>query len=190
MSVFSTFGYNAVAYGTPLIIAMLFQQGPLVTILSALVINLGFGAAGGLLGVALINRVGARRMTIIGFAIQAASLLVLAAVGIPSGALVIIAIAMLAAFVFAQAGGPGANLMSYATLSYPTRLRGVGVGFNEAVKRVFSIVSLVFFPVLAASLSTGVFWIVALAPLAGLVSLLVIKWDPTGKDVDAEDQLS
>lgn len=190
VSVFSTFGYNAVAYGTPLIIAMLFQQGPLVTILSALVINLGFGAAGGLLGVALINRVGARRMTIIGFAIQAASLLVLAAVGIPSGALVIIAIAMLAAFVFAQAGGPGANLMSYATLSYPTRLRGVGVGFNEAVKRVFSIVSLVFFPVLAASLSTGVFWIVALAPLAGLVSLLVIKWDPTGKDVDAEDRLS
>ncbi|QMU97059.1 MFS transporter [Microbacterium esteraromaticum] len=189
VSVFSTFGYNAVAYGTPLIIAMLFQQGPLVTILSALVINLGFGAAGGLLGVGLINRVGARRMTIIGFAIQAASLLVLAIVGIPTGALVTISIAMLAAFVFAQAGGPGANLMSYATLSYPTRLRGVGVGFNEAIKRVFSIVSLVFFPVLAASLSTGVFWIVALAPLAGLVSLLLISWDPTGKDVDAEDQL-
>ncbi|HWU30895.1 MAG TPA: MFS transporter [Microbacterium sp.] len=188
VSVFSTFGYNAVAYGTPLIIAMLFQQGPLVTILSALVINLGFGAAGGLLGVGLINRVGARRMTIIGFAIQAASLLILAFVGIPTGALVIISIAMLAAFVFAQAGGPGANLMSYATLSYPTRLRGVGVGFNEAVKRVFSIVSLVFFPVLAAALSTGVFWIVALAPLAGLISLLVIRWDPTGKDVDAEDQ--
>lgn len=188
VSVFSTFGYNAVAYGTPLIIAMLFQQGPLVTILSALVINLGFGAAGGLLGVGLINRVGARRMTIIGFAIQATSLLILAFVGIPTGALVIISIAMLAAFVFAQAGGPGANLMSYATLSYPTRLRGVGVGFNEAVKRVFSIVSLVFFPVLAAALSTGVFWIVALAPLAGLISLLVIRWDPTGKDVDAEDQ--
>lgn len=190
VSVFSTFGYNAVAYGTPLIVAMLFHQGPLVTILSALVINLGFGAAGGILGVGLINRIGARRMTIIGFAIQAASLLLLAVVGIPTGALVLVSIAMLAAFVFAQAGGPGANLMSYATLSYPTRLRGVGVGFNEAVKRVFSIVSLVFFPVLAAALSTGVFWIVALAPLAGLISLLIIKWDPTGKDVDAEDQLA
>jgi len=187
VSVFSTFGYNAVAYGTPLIISMLFQQGPLVTILSALVINLGFGAVGGILGVRIVNKVGARKLTILGFAIQATSLLILAFVGIPSGALVIISIAMLAMFVFAQAGGPGANLMSYATLSYPTRLRGVGVGFNEAVKRVFSIASLVFFPVLAASLSTGVFWIVALAPLAGLISLLIIKWDPTGKDVDAED---
>ena len=190
VSVFSTFGYNAVAYGTPLIIATLFQQGPLVTILSALVINLGFGAVGGLLGVRIVNRFGARRITIVAFAIQAASLLILAAVGIPTDALVVVSIAMLAMFVFAQAGGPGANLMSYATLSYPTRLRGVGIGFNEAIKRVFSIASLVYFPVLAAALSTGVFWIVALAPLAGFLSLLLIKWDPTGKDVDAEDQLA
>lgn len=188
VSVFSTFGYNAVAYGTPLIVSLLFQQGPLVTILSALVINLGFGAVGGILGVRIVNRFGARRITIVAFAIQAASLAVLAIVGVPAGALVIISIAMLALFVFAQAGGPGANLMSYATLSYPTRLRGVGVGFNEAIKRVFSIVSLVFFPVLAAALSTGVFWVVALAPLAGFLSLLVITWDPTGKDVDAEDR--
>src|SRR5690606_40574327 len=74
----STTLFRSVAYGTPLIVAMLFHQGPLVTILSALVINLGFGAAGGILGVGLINRIGARRMTIIGFAIQAASLLLLA----------------------------------------------------------------------------------------------------------------
>lgn len=187
VSVFSTIGYNAIAYGTPLIISLLFLQSQMVTIVSALVINLGFGAIGGILGVVAINRAGARRLTLIGFVVQAASLLVLAAVGVPAGALVVVALAMLAVFVFAQAFGPGANLMSYATLSYPTRLRGVGVGFNQAVQRGFSILSLLFFPVLAAAVSSNVFWILGIAPLVGAVAVAVIRWDPTGKDVDQED---
>lgn len=187
VSVFSTIGYNAVAYGTPLIISLLFLQSEMVTIVSALVINLVFGAVGGIVSVISVNRAGARRLTLIGFAVQAASLFVLAAVGVPSGALVIVALAMLAAFVFAQAFGPGANLMSYATLSYPTRLRGVGVGFNQAVQRSFSILSLLLFPVLAAAVSTNVFWILALAPLIGAIAIALVKWDPTGKDVDQED---
>ena len=187
VSVFSTFGYNAVAYGTPLIISTLFKQGPLVTIVSSLVVNLVVGVGGGLLGVALVNRVGARKMALTGFALQASSLIVLALVGAPTGALVALAVAMIALFIFAQASGPGAQLMNYATLSYPTSLRGVGVGFNEAVKRVFSIVSLVFFPVLSAALATGVFWVVALFPLLGVLALALIRWDPTGRDVDAEE---
>lgn len=186
VSVFSTFGYNAVAYGTPLIISMLFERSPLVTIMSSLVINLGFGVGGGLLGVALVSKVGSRRMALVGFALQSIALLVLALVGTPSGALVVISVAMLALFIFAQAGGPGAQLMSYATLSYPTTLRGTGVGFNEGVKRVFSIVSLIWFPVLAASMKTGVFWAILVFPLLGVLSLALIRWDPTGFDPDAE----
>lgn len=186
VSVFSTFGYNAVAYGTPLIITTLFQQGPLVTILSSLVVNLVFGLLGGLLGMSVVNVLGSRKVTLVGFAIQAAALVVLAVIGVPHNALVIVAVAMLAAFIFAQAGGPGANLMNFATLSYPTRLRGIGVGFNQGTLRAFSIVSLLAFPVLSASLGTGVFWIVACAPLLGVISLALIPWDPTGKDVDAE----
>ncbi len=187
VSVFSTFGYNAVAYGTPLIISTLFQRGPLVTIVSSLVINLGFGVGGGLLGVALVSKAGSRRLALVGFSLQAASLLVMALIGTPSGPLVMVAVAMLALFIFAQAAGPGAQLMSYATLSYPTSLRGTGVGFNEGVKRVFSIVSLIFFPVLATSLSTGVFWVILVFPLMGVVALTMIKWDPTGFDPDAEE---
>ncbi|WP_029145808.1 MFS transporter [Microbacterium luticocti] len=187
VSVFSTIGYNAVAYGTPLIISLLFLQSEMVTIVSALVINLGFGAAGGILSVVAVNRVGARRLTLIGFAVQTASLGCLALVGVPTSAVVVVALAMLAAFVFAQSFGPGANLMSYATLSYPTRLRGVGVGFNQAVQRTFSILSLLFFPVLTAALSTNVFWLLACAPLAGVIAIAAIRWDPTGKDVDGED---
>ncbi|GAB2538663.1 MFS transporter [Brachybacterium huguangmaarense] len=186
VSVFSTFGYNAVAYGTPLIITTLFHQGPLATILASLTINLVFGLAGGLVGMSLVSRFGSRRMTMAGFTIQAAALPTLAILGVPSSALVLVAVAMLAAFIFAQAGGPGANLMNFATLSYPTRLRGIGVGFNQGTLRTFSIISLLTFPILAAQLGTGVFWIVALAPLAGALSLLVNPWDPTGRDVDAE----
>ncbi|MDN6605286.1 MFS transporter [Brevibacterium sp.] len=184
VSVFSTFGYNAVAYGTPLIITTLFHQTPLVTIIASLVINLGFGAIGGLLGMSIVNRFGTRRITLVGFAIQAAALALLAIVGIPTGALVLVSVAMLAAFVFAQAGGPGANLMNYATLSYPTRLRGIGIGFNQSVLRAFSIVSLIMFPILAGSMGTGVFWIVACAPLAGAIAVGIVKWDPTAKDVE------
>lgn len=186
VSVFSTFGYNAVAYGTPLIITTLFHQTPLVTIIASLVINLGFGAIGGLLGMTIVNRFGTRRITLVGFVIQAVSLALLAIVGIPTGALVLVSVAMLAAFVFAQAGGPGANLMNYATLSYPTRLRGIGIGFNQSVLRAFSIVSLIMFPILAGSMGTGVFWIVACAPLAGAIAVGIVKWDPTAKDVEGE----
>ena len=94
---------------------------------------------------------------------------------------------MLAAFVFAQAGGPGANLMNYATLSYPTRLRGIGIGFNQSVLRAFSIVSLIMFPILAASMGTSVFWVVACAPLAGVIAVCLVTWDPTAKDVESDE---
>ncbi|GAB3762791.1 MFS transporter [Microlunatus parietis] len=190
VSVFSTFGYNAVAYGTPLIISTLFQQGPLITIGSSLVINLLFGVGGGLVGVALVSKAGARRLALVGFALQAAALLILAVVGIPTGPLIAVAVGMLALFIFAQAGGPGAQLMSYATLSYPTSLRGTGVGFNEAVKRVFSVISLFFFPILAGALQSGVFWIIAIFPMLGVLALLVFRWDPVGVDTDAEEYRS
>ncbi|MFP3608087.1 MFS transporter, partial [Paraburkholderia sp. SIMBA_053] len=50
-----------------------------------------------------------------------------------------------------------------------------------------STVSLFLFPVLAAALHTRVFWIIAVAPLCGLRALRVIRWEPSGYDVDAED---
>jgi MFS family permease len=184
--VFSTFGYNAVGYGLPLIITTLFQQGPLVTIISSLVINLCFGAVGGFVCAGIVDRLGSRRVTLIGFVVQAVALAILAAVGVPAGGLVIVSIAMLAVFIFMQAAGPGTNLMNYATLSYPARLRGIGIGFNQAVLRTFSVVSLIFFPVVSAALSMGVFWIIACAPLLGAIVVGIVKWDPTGQDVDAE----
>jgi hypothetical protein len=53
--------------------------------------------------------------------------------------------------------------------------------------RASSTASLFLFPLLSAAFSTNVFWIIALAPLAGLIALLAIRWEPSGYDVDAED---
>ncbi len=183
-----TFGYNAVAYGLPVIIAGLLAQGPLTTITASLVLNLGFAVTGGLLGIRLARAQGAWRMTVLGFAVQLSMLVVLALIGKPSGsALAFFAMAALGGFLFAQAWGPGAHYMTFATLSYPTSLRGVGVGFNQGMIRVGSMLSLFLFPILSQAFGTGVFWLIAIAPAAGLMALALIRWEPVGYDVDAED---
>ncbi|MFS8102346.1 MFS transporter [Lentzea alba] len=184
-----TFAYNAVAYGLPVIIASFLAQGPLTTITASLVLNLGFAVTGGLLGIRWARR-GAWRMTVLGFAVQLASLVALAVIGKPTGSLAPAALLSLGAFLFAQAWGPGAHYMTFASLSYPTSLRGVGVGFNQGVLRIGSTLSLFLFPVLASALGTGVFWVIAAAPAVGLLALLLIRWEPVGYDVDAEDALT
>lgn len=183
-----TFGYNAVAYGLPVIIAGFLSQGPLTTVIASLLLNLGFAVTGGLLGIRLARTKGAWPMTALGFSVQLVALAVLAVVGAPSTSVyVVLAVAALGGFLSAQAWGPGANYMTFATLSYPTSLRGVGVGFNQGVVRIGATVSLFLFPILSAGLGTNVFWIIALAPMAGLLALLLIRWEPVDYDVDAED---
>ncbi|WP_433872014.1 MFS transporter [Saccharopolyspora sp. CA-218241] len=181
-----TFSYNAVAYGLPIIIASLLGQGDLSTISASLVLNLVFAVTGGLLGMRLANSAGAWRMTFWGFAVQLTALVVLAVIGDPSStAWVLLALFALGGFMFAQGGGPGANFMNFASLSYPTELRGTGIGFNQGTLRVGSTLSLFFFPVLSASFGTGVFWVIAAAPLLGMVALLAKRWEPVGYDADA-----
>ncbi|AJK45643.1 MFS transporter [Burkholderia plantarii] len=184
----SSFGYNAIVYGLPVILASFLKQGPLTTIVAALALNLLFAFVGGLIGVRTAATIGAWKMTTAGVALQFAALLGLALIGRPSGtALVAAAVLLLGAYLFGQGFGPGSHSMTYASLSYPTSLRGVGVGFTQTVSRGLSTVSLFLFPVLAAALGTRVFWLIALAPLASLTALLLLRWEPSGYDVDAED---
>lgn len=187
-AVASAFAYNAVAFGLPVIISSFLAQSMLTTILVSLALNLLFAFTGGLLAVRLVPRFGAWKMTVLGYSFQLVALVGLALVGKPgSGAEAALSVAMLALFLLGQGVGPGSHTMTFASLSYPTSLRGVGVGFNQTLMRASSTVSLFLFPLLAAALSTRVFWIIALAPLAGLLALLFIRWEPSGYDVDAED---
>ncbi|WP_052863067.1 MFS transporter [Streptomyces niger] len=184
-----TFGYNAVAFGLPIIIATLMTQGPLTTIASSFALNLVFALTGGLLGIRWASTKGAWPMMTLGFAIQLVAIAVLGLIGAPSGtAVVTAAILMLGAFMFAQGFGPGAHIMSYASLGFPTSMRGVSIGFNQAVLRLGSTLTLFFFPILSSGLGTDVYWVILGAPVLGLIALLVKRWEPVGFDADAEDR--
>ncbi|NUY04450.1 MFS transporter [Paraburkholderia youngii] len=184
----SSFGYNAIVFGLPVIITSFFAQGPLTTIIASLSLNLLFAFVGGLIGVRAAPTVGAWKLTVLGHSLQFASLIGLALIGRPSGgALVVVAILLLGGYLFGQGFGPGSHSMTYASLSYPTSLRGIGVGFNQTLVRTASTISLFLFPVLAAALGTKVFWVIAVAPLTSLLVLLAIRWEPSGYDIDAED---
>ncbi|MFJ9081915.1 MFS transporter [Streptomyces sp. NPDC102384] len=184
-----TFGYNAVAFGLPIIIATLMTQGPLTTIASSFTLNLVFALTGGLLGIRWASTKGAWPMMSLGFAIQLVAITVLALIGQPSGTAVVTAgILMLGAFMFAQGFGPGAHIMSYASLGFPTSMRGVSIGFNQAVLRLGSTLTLFFFPILSTGLGTGVYWVILGAPVLGLIALLVKRWEPVGFDADAEER--
>ena len=188
LSIVSSFAYNAVAFGLPVIISSFFVQSMLTTILISLALNLLFAFVGGLLAVRWVPRLGAWKMSLAGYSCQLVALLGLALIGRPDGiGQGAVAIAMLALFLFGQGFGPGAHTMTFASLSYPTSLRGVGVGLNQTLMRGSSTLSLFLFPLLVAALDTRVFWIIAAAPLIGLLSLLAIRWEPSGYDIDAED---
>jgi hypothetical protein len=184
----SAFAYNAVAFGLPMIISSFLAQSMLTTILASLALNLGFAFVGGLIAVRIVPQVGAWKLTVLGYAFQLLALLGLAIVGRPTaGPEVVAAVALLATFLLGQGIGPGSHSMTFASLSYPTSLRGVGVGFNQTLMRASSTVSLFLFPVLSASLGTRVFWLIAIAPLCGLLALFSVRWEPSGYDIDAED---
>ncbi len=180
--------YYAVGFFLPFIVGTFLAQGRLSTITVPLLFNFAFGVTGGFLGVRLMNRSGSRGLALSGFAVCLAALLLLGLIGAPSGAGEgFIVGALLGIFVFFHSYGPGAQGMTMATLSYPTHLRGTGAGFGQAVLRIGSTISLLLFPILAAALGTGVFYVVAIAPLVGLITLVLIKWEPVGYDVDVLD---
>jgi MFS family permease len=180
--------YYAVGFFLPVIIGSFFTDNRLITIVAPLGFNFLFGVTGGFAGVALANRWGSWKLSASGFAACLAVLVLLGILGTPDGSLMIVlAGLLLGGFVFFHSYGPGAQGMTMATLSYPTSMRGTGAGFGQAALRVGSTVSLLLFPILSARMGSAVFFAVALAPLLGLLTLLAIRWEPIGADVDAED---
>ncbi|TCP53171.1 putative MFS family arabinose efflux permease [Tamaricihabitans halophyticus] len=180
--------YYAVGFALPFIIGSFLGQDTLTTIIGPLIFNFVFGVTGGFAGVALAARLGSWGLSVSGFVVCLVALPPLALIGEPTGTGGIIAAgALLGVFVFFHAYGPGAQGMTMATLSYPTSLRGTGSGFGQMALRIGSTTSLLLFPVLSDALGTGVFWVVMIAPALGLLTLLLIRWEPIGTDVDAED---
>ncbi|WP_251548912.1 MFS transporter [Neobacillus muris] len=176
--------YFAVGFYIPTISLILFGEGMINSITGTIVFNI-CGIIGGFTGVFLTQKLGMRRIAIIGYVIVALSLLV---IGIANDETSFIWSSVpLGLFIFGHSFGPGAQGKTMATLSYPTELRGLGTGFAEGSSRVGSIIGFFLFPVSLASFGLAkTFLFFSIVPIIGLISAFIIKWDPTGMDIEKE----
>lgn len=177
--------YFAVGFNLPSISTRIFGSDFLYAILGAVFFNV-FGIVGGFGGAYATAAIGVRRLALIGYVIVIASLLAIWFGGaqMPLGVVAM----LIGVFIFGHSFGPGAQGMTMATLSFPTRIRGIGSGWGQSMVRVGSILGFYFFPlVLAAVGLRSMMLYLAAVPLLGLIAVLSVRWEPMGQAVDEED---
>jgi MFS family permease len=174
--------YFAVGFNLPSISRTIFGTDFKFAILGAICFNL-FGIVGSGLGVFVTSRLGSRRMAILGYILVIAALL---GIYLGGASLPVSAVGLLVGlFIFGHAFGPGAQGMTMATLSFPTRIRGIGTGWGQTMVRLGSICGFYFFPVLMAALGfRSMMLVLVLVPLTGLVAALMVHWQPAGSEAD------
>ncbi|MFJ5159865.1 MFS transporter [Pantoea sp. NPDC088449] len=185
MNICISFEYTAIAFFLPSILAQFLGAGVFETISASLGLNALFAFTGGLLGMRLAWKYPSRHVAIAGFALQFFALIALALIGHPEAiAGIVFAILMLGLWLFAEGFGPGAQLMVYPALSYPTSIRATGVGFSRALSGIGSALALFILPLLQAALGTNMFWVVSLAAIIPIFFLLAVRHEPTRHDID------
>jgi len=185
MTVCISFEYTGIAFFLPSILAQFLGAGVFETISASLGLNVLFAFTGGLLGMRLAWKYASRHVAIAGFGLQFVVLIGLALIGHPQAALgIAFAILLLGLWLFAEGFGPGAQMMIYPALSYPTSIRATGLGFTRSLGGIGSALALFILPVLQARFGTNMFWIVSLAALIPILFLLVVRFEPTAHDID------
>jgi len=180
--------YFAIGFNLPAISSKIFGSDFIFAILGAIVFNIA-GILGGAAGVKMTWAVGVRRMAIIGYSMVIVAL-VLLYLGGHNLSLTETAL-LIGLFIFGHSFGPGAQGMTMATLSYPTTIRGIGTGWGQSMVRVGSIMGFYFFPILVAAIGLrSMMLVLVLAPLLGLISALLIKWEPIGQSLDITEEIS
>ncbi|MGF6884842.1 putative MFS transporter [Nocardia sp. GAS34] len=170
--------FSSVGFYMPLIVFSFFRSS-FTTSLWASVFANACGLVAAVLAASFANRLGLRKLTIIGFSGVAVVLILLGVVGhaIPP----ILGVLLLVLFIAAHTFGPGSTAQSMSALSYPTRIRGVGAGLSQASNRTGSLIALYGVPVLLASFGLyHAMLFLLIAPVLGLIALAVIKWEPVG----------
>ncbi|ADU71316.1 MFS transporter [Pantoea sp. At-9b] len=185
MNICISFEYTAIAFFLPSILAQFLGAGVFETISASLGLNALFAFTGGLLGMRLAWKYPSRHVAIAGFALQFVALIALALIGHPEAlAGIVFAVLMLGLWLFAEGFGPGAQLMVYPALSYPTSIRATGVGFSRALSGIGSALALFILPILQAALGTNMFWVVSLSAIIPIFFLLAVRHEPTRHDID------
>lgn len=176
--------FYAVSFYLPVLTVQLFGKSFYPSIVGAML----FAAvmpAGTLVTLKLVDHKSMRMLIALGYTGVACALIVLA-LGSQYLPLALI-VFFICLFQFGHGFGPGTLGMTMAGMSFPTAFRGAGVGVSQAMLRVGSIIGFYFFPLVLAATSLGTTLLVVLsAPLLGLLATLVIRWEPVGRDVDAE----
>ncbi|QGY31440.1 MFS transporter [Pantoea cypripedii] len=185
MNICISFEYTAIAFFLPSILAQFLGAGVFETISASLGLNALFAFTGGLLGMRLAWKYPSRHVAIAGFALQFLALIALALIGHPEAiAGIVFAVLMLGLWLFAEGFGPGAQLMVYPALSYPTSIRATGVGFSRALSGIGSALALFILPILQSALGTNMFWVVSLSAIIPIFFLLAVRHEPTRHDID------
>ena len=176
--------YNAVGVYLPLTLAGILSGGLTGALSGSAVVNALCGITGGLIGSLILQRLGTRFQSMYGFAVVTVALLALGALATTNPWL---SLGLLGAIIFFHSAGPGGLGMTIATLSYPPSIRPTGVGFARAIMRTGAIAGLIFWPMLWGALKTEAFYWLAIVPFLGFLTCVLIKWEPLGANVDAED---
>jgi MFS transporter, putative metabolite transport protein len=177
--------YGISLYTPKILTAMLGNRVELVLLLSAVANT--FGVIEAILCVMTVERLGLRRLAAIGYAVAFSCLAII------SGAypLLAIPVATILVWIF-YAGhnfGPGYAGTAMGSLSYPTSIRGIGGSYTQAITRAGGIIGAYAFPVLLSAVGQrATIGYIALVPLVGLLFVLLIKWEPIGKDVEVAPQ--
>ncbi|MCA0174538.1 MFS transporter [Bacillus sp. RAR_GA_16] len=178
--------YFAVGFYIPTISILIFGKGIIYGIIGTLLFNF-FGIVGGLTQSFATSKLGIRKLAIIGYTIVCICLLTLGLMG--DNLPLILTTLLVGGFIFGHSFGPGSQGMSFATLSYPTSLRGIGSGWGQTMVRVGSIIGFLFFPIVLSLLGLHkTLLVLTIVPLLGLICTLAIQWDPTMIDIENEDE--
>lgn len=176
--------YYAIGWFLPVISLQMFGQDFVAATLGSAVFNI-FGIAGGFVSGALAARFTVRRTMLVGFALVAADLILLGTIfkGIPLW----LAFTLPALFLLFHSGGPAPGGISLSAAAYPSELRALGSGVTNMAGSSGGVIGLFCFPLIMAGLGAGPTIIVmAIVPLIGMITSLLIRWDPEKDGVPAE----
>lgn len=140
-----------------------------------------FAVIGGVLALLLVERLGRKTITIIGFAGTTVSLIALAGIThfVAKAALALTAapavFAMFLLFEVTQAVGPGSTNFVYPLELFPTSERATAQGLGTSVSRVGAILGITTFPFIVSSfgISSSLFFFAAFSIIGLLVTVLL-----------------
>ncbi|MFI7444800.1 MFS transporter [Nonomuraea indica] len=178
--------YFAVGWYLPVISLELFGKEFEKATMGAMAFN-AVGIVGGCLSAYFGRRLGLRVSSMAGYAVVFVALLVMGATfkQLP----VALAALLPVLFIFFHSAGPGPNGKSIAALSYRSDIRTLGTGVTGMLGSFGSVAGLYLFPQLQSGIGVGnSLMVLSVVPLAGLLTCLAIRWDPTRAAINLEEE--